>query len=129
MRTAIVAGLALAMAAACGTVAARPAHHVAAGGATVLHIASHLAEPAHVTVDGKPITVPGYGSTVTPLAAGHHLLKVTSEHGVSYQEAVDVKAGDLMTWHGKGYWCINLLESALQHYSRDECQEDVTDAG
>jgi len=132
MRTSVYSGLILSLAAAAAAVAAKPAHHHTAapsGGATVLHIASHLAEPAHVLVDGKPITAPGYGSTVVPVAAGHHVLKVTSEHGVNYQEAFDLKPGDLMTWQGKGYWCVNLLESSLQHYSREDCQEDVTDAG
>ena len=104
-------------------------HAAAASKANVLHISSHLAESAQVTVDGKPITAPGYGSTTTPIAAGHHVLKVTSAHGVNYQGDLDLKEADLMTWKGKGYWCVNLLESSLEPYSKDECQEDVTDAG
>lgn len=129
MRKSVVSGLILSLAAAAAALAARPAHHASAGGATVLHISSHLAEAAHVVVDGKAITAPGYGSTVIALGAGHHVLKVTSEHDVNYQGALDLKAADLMTWHGKGYWCVNLLESSLEPYSKDECQEDVTDAG
>jgi hypothetical protein len=105
---------------------ARPA----AAPASVLHISSHLAEDAQVSVDGKPaVTAGGYGSTTTPVAAGHHTLKVSSAEGVSYTGTLDLKPEDLMSWKGKGYWCVNLLESALEPYSKDECQEDVTDAG
>ena len=108
----------------------KPAHRPPAAGAGVLHISSHLAEPASVSVDGaKAVTAPGYGSVVTAVAAGHHTLKVTSAEGVSYSGTLDLSAADLMTWKGKGYWCVNLLESELQPYSKDECQEDVTDAG
>jgi hypothetical protein len=103
--------------------------HAAAAKSNLLHISSHLAEAAQVTVDGKTVTAPGYGSTSTPVAAGHHVLKVISAHGVNYQGALDLKEADLMTWKGKGYWCVNLLESSLQPYSKEECQEDVTDAG
>jgi hypothetical protein len=106
--------------------AAKPA----AAPATVLHISSHLAEGAQVSVDGKPaVTAPGYGSTVVGIAAGHHTLKVSSSDGVAYQGDLDLKPGDVMSWRGKGYWCVNLLENALEPYSKDECQEDVTDAG
>jgi hypothetical protein len=126
----VVVGVIALAALATAAQAAKPARHAAAApAATVLHIASHLAENAHVLVDGKPITAPGYGSTTVPLAAGHHLLKVTSAHGVDYQQAIDLDPAKLMTWKGKGYWCVNLLESSLQTYSKDECQEDVTDAG
>ena len=106
----------------------KPVHKPAT--ATVLHISSHLAENAAVSVDGgKVVTAPGYGSTATSIVAGHHTLKVTSAEGVTYTGTLDLNAADLMTWKGKGYWCVNLLESALQPYSKDECQEDVTDAG
>ncbi len=130
MRRIAMAGMLLGAATIIGGAAlARPARH-AAGAVTVLHISSHLAENAKVTVDnGKPITAPGYGSTVVTLGAGHHVLKVTSAGGSAYQGTLDLKAGDLMTWHGKGYWCVNLLEKSLQPYSNNECQEDVTDAG
>jgi hypothetical protein len=112
-----------------GATLAKPVHH-AAGGATVLHISSHLAENAKVSVDGgKAVTAPGYGATVVTLGAGHHVLKVISAEGATYQGILELKPGDLMTWHGKGYWCVNLLETSLQPYSKDECQEDVTDAG
>lgn len=107
-----------------------PVAGTAANPATVLHISSHLAKSAKVSVDGgKLVTAPGYGSTIVALGAGRHLLKVTSANGKSYQGTLDLKAADLMTWHGKGYWCVNLLESSLEPYSKDECQEDVTDAG
>lgn len=129
MRTSVVSGLILSLAAAAAALAARPAHHAAAAGATVLHISSHLAEAAQVTLDGKTITAPGYGSTTAAVAAGHHVVKVKSANGVDYQAAFDLKPADLMTWKGRGYWCVNLLESSLEHYSKDECQEDVTDAG
>jgi len=132
MRKSIFSGLILSLAVAAAALAAKPAHHGGAGGAapsTVLHISSHLAEPAHVTVDGKAITAPGYGSTTIALGAGHHVVKVAADSGVNYQEAFELKAGDLMTWRGKGYWCVNLLESSLEHYSKADCQEDVTDAG
>lgn len=128
MRRSVVSGLILSLAAAAAALAARPSHH-AGGGAAVLHISSHLAEAAQVTLDGKAITAPGYGSTTAPVAAGHHVMKVKSVNGVDYQAAIDLKLADLMTWKGKGYWCVNLLESSLQSYSSDECQEDVTDAG
>ncbi|HWA64206.1 MAG TPA: hypothetical protein VG939_22750 [Caulobacteraceae bacterium] len=98
--------------------------------ANVLHISSHLAEPAQVSVDGaKAVTAPGYGSTTVSVAAGHHELRVISGEGVSYVASVDLAAGDLMTWKGKSYWCVNLLETSVERYSKEECQEDVTDAG
>lgn len=129
MKASVVSGLILSLAAAAAALAAKPSHHAASGGATVLHISSHLAETAQVTLDGKAINAPGYGSTTTPVAAGRHVVKVKSANGVDYQAAFDLKPADLMTWKGKGYWCVNLLESSLEHYSKDECQEDVTDAG
>ncbi|HEX7758692.1 MAG TPA: hypothetical protein VF459_04270 [Caulobacteraceae bacterium] len=132
MRRIGIAGLLLGTAALIGGAAlARPAHHPAGpAAATALHISSHLAEAAKVAVDGgKAVTAPGYGSTVVTLGAGHHVLKVTSAEGATYQGTLDLKPGDLMTWHGKGYWCVNLLETSLEPYSKDECQEDVTDAG
>ena len=131
-RLGLVAGFGLGAAALlCGAALAKTGRHAAsAGGATVLHISSHLAESASVVVDGAtPLTAPGYGSTVVALSAGHHVLKVTSHEGAAYQGTLDLKAADLMAWRGKGYWCVNLLEAALEPYSKDECQEDVTDAG
>ena len=127
-----VAGVGLGAAALLGgaALAKTGRHGASAGGATVLHISSHLAESASVVVDGaKPVTAPGYGSTAVTLAAGHHVLKVTSHEGATYQGTLDLKAVNLMAWRGKGYWCVNLLEATLEPYSKDECQEDVTDAG
>ena len=136
MRTLTILGLAAALAAlAVGTADAKAARRrapakPAAAPATVLHISSHLAEPAQVSVDGKPnVTAPGYGSTVVAIAAGHHTLKVSSKEGVAYQGTLDLDPAAVMSWHGKGYWCVNLLETALEPYSQEECQEDVTDAG
>jgi hypothetical protein len=97
---------------------------------TVLHVASHLPRNAKVWLDGgKAAVAPGYGSTILPVGAGHHLLKVTTAAGVTYQTPLDLKREALMTWHGRGYWCVNLLERSLQTYSTEDCEEDVTDAG
>lgn len=96
----------------------------------VLHISSHLAKAARVSVDGRPaVTAPGYGSVETPAAAGPHKLKVTAPGGVAYTGALTLKPGTLMHWHGRDYWCVNLLKDQLEPYSHDECQEEVTDAG
>jgi hypothetical protein len=35
----------------------------------------------------------------------------------------------MMTWNGRGYRCVNLLERSLEVYSAEDCQEEVTDAG
>jgi hypothetical protein len=106
------------------------AQAVAAGTPTVLHISSHLPKAAEVSLDGKPaVRAPGYGSTTVPTAAGHHLLKVVTAAGVTYQSALELKPGALMTWKGRGYWCVNLLERSLEVYSTEDCEEDVTDAG
>jgi len=107
-----------------------PAAGQAAGGGTVLHISSHLPTPAKVSIDGRPaVTAPGEGSVVAPIAAGDHVLKVTSAGGVSYEGRLTLRAAQLMRWHGRGYWCVNLLNNQLEPYSREECEEDVTDAG
>ncbi|MBV9993692.1 MAG: hypothetical protein JO127_00635 [Caulobacteraceae bacterium] len=99
-------------------------------GTTVLHVSSHLARNARVWLDGgKPVAAPGYGSTTLPAKAGHHLLKVTTAAGVTYQAPLDLKPEALMTWRGRGYWCVNLLERSLETYSTEDCEEDVTDAG
>ena len=102
----------------------------AAPRATVLHVSSHLEKNARISLDGgRAATAPGYGSTSLATVSGHHVLKVTTAAGVTYSADLDLKAADLMSWHGRGYWCVNLLERSLETYSKDECQEDVTDAG
>jgi len=96
----------------------------------VLHISSHLEHDAQASLDGAPAVVaPGYGSTNVPATAGHHVLKVTTAAGVSYQTQLDLKPATLMRWHGKGYWCVNLLDRSLDVYSKADCREEVTDAG
>ena len=110
--------------------AALAAQAVAAAVPTVLHISSHLPKTAHVSLDGKPaIAAPGQGSTNTPVAPGHHVLKVVTAAGATYQAALDLKPAALMTWKGRGYWCVNLLEHSLEVYSTEDCEEEVTDAG
>jgi hypothetical protein len=102
----------------------------AAGGTTVLHIASHLPKAAKASLDGgKAVTVPGDGSTVVPVTAGSHALKVTTSTGVTYQTALDLKPAALMKWKGRGYWCVNLLKHSVDVYSAENCEEDVEDAG
>lgn len=102
----------------------------AGGGATVLHISSHLPKAAKASLDGsKAVTAPGYGSTVVAVTAGSHVLKVTTSTGATYQTTLDLKRDALMKWKGRGYWCVNLLEHSLQVYSTEDCEEDVTDAG
>jgi hypothetical protein len=111
----------------CGAMAAQA---VAAATPTVLHISSHLPKAAKVSLDGKPaIAAPGYGSTNTPATAGPHTLKIVTATGVAYQAPLDLKPAQLMTWKGRGYWCVNLLEHAFEVYSAEDCQEEVTDAG
>ena len=101
-----------------------------AGTPTLLHISSHLPKAAKASLDGgKPVTAPGYGSTVVAVAAGSHVLKVTTAAGATYQTTLDLKPAALMRWKGKGYWCVNLLEGSAEVYSTEDCQEDVTDAG
>jgi hypothetical protein len=96
----------------------------------LLHISSHLAKAARVSVDGRAaVTAPGYGSVNTPVAAGKHSLKVTAPGGVSYTGALTLAPSSLLHWHGHDYWCVNLLKDQLEPYSHDECQEEVTDAG
>ena len=113
--------------AACAGLAAQA---VAARLPTVLHISSHLPKAARASLDGKPaVRAPGYGSTTVAVAAGHHVLKVVTASGAAYQAALDLKPEALMTWRGKGYWCVNLLERSLEVYSTENCEEDVTDAG
>ena len=102
----------------------------AAGGTTVLHIASHLPKAAKASLDGgKAVTVPGDGSAVVPVSAGSHVLKVTTSTGVTYQTTLNLKPAALMKWKAKGYWCVNLLEHSLDVYSAEDCEEDVEDAG
>jgi hypothetical protein len=99
-------------------------------GGPVLHISSHLDHAAKVSVDGRPAVVaPGDGSVETPIAAGDHVLSVTAPGGVAYRGHLHLTAPILMHWHGRAYWCVNLLKNALEPYSKDECQEEVTDAG
>ncbi|MFI4976893.1 MAG: hypothetical protein ACHP84_20355 [Caulobacterales bacterium] len=120
VRGALLAAVALLLASAA---AARPAPP------TVLHISSHLPSAAQVSIDGRaPVTAPGYGSVVAPITAGAHMLKISAP-GVSYQEGLKLDPANLMRWHGRAYWCVNLLESQLEPYSRSDCREDVTDAG
>jgi hypothetical protein len=103
---------------------------VAATAPTLLHISSHLPKAAKASLDGgKPVTAPGYGSTVVALTAGSHTLKVTTSTGATYQTTLILKPVALMTWKGRGYWCVNLLEHSLQVYSTEDCEEDVSDAG
>jgi hypothetical protein len=97
---------------------------------TVLHIASHLTKPGKASLDGgKAVIVPVDGSTLVAATAGSHVLKVTTATGVTYQQTLDLKTAKLLHWKGKGYWCVNLLESSLEVYSTEDCQEDVEDAG
>jgi hypothetical protein len=97
---------------------------------TVLHISSHLPKAAKASLDGRPvISAPGYGSTNIPATAGRHVLKIVTAAGVTYQTTLDLKPAALMTWKGRGYWCVNLLERSLEVYSTEDCQEEVTDAG
>jgi hypothetical protein len=110
--------------------AALAAHAVAAATPTVLHISSHLPKVAKASLDGKPaIAAPGYGSTNTPAAAGRHVLKIVTAAGATYQAPLELKPAQLMTWKGRGYWCVNLLEHSFEVYSAEDCQEEVTDAG
>jgi hypothetical protein len=96
----------------------------------VLHISSHLARNARVSVDGRPaVTAPGEGEVETPIAAGKHSLKVTAPGGVAYTGSLTVAPGSLLHWHGRSFWCVNLLKDQLEPYTHDECEEEVTDAG
>ena len=103
---------------------------LAAAPRTVLHISSHLPKAAKASLDGgKPVRAPGEGSTNVPAAAGNHTLTITTSTGATYKANLDLKPADLMTWRHKGYWCVNLLETSVETYTHDECQEEVTDAG
>jgi hypothetical protein len=118
----------LALAAAVGLLCASGAE--AAPGRPILHISSHLSQAARVSVDGAaPLSAPGEGSVETPVAAGAHVLKVAGPGDVAYQGALTLDAHQLMRWHGRAYWCVNLLQDRLEPYTRDECQEEVTDGG
>jgi hypothetical protein len=120
MRAWIVSGAALVLA----------ASSLAAAAPTLLHVSSHLPKAAKVSLDGAaPVRAPGYGSTVIPVTAGHHVLKVTTATGVTYQQPLDLTAGQLFKWKGKGYWCVNLMERSFEVYSAENCNEDVADAG
>jgi hypothetical protein len=97
---------------------------------TVLHISSHLPKAAKASLDGKPaISAPGEGSANTSVTAGRHVLKIVTAAGATYTATLDLKPAALMTWKGRGYWCVNLLEHSLEVYSTEDCQEEVTDAG
>ena len=97
---------------------------------TLLHISSHLPKAAKASLDGgKPVTAPGEGSVVVAAGAGSHTLSVTTSTGHTYKSPLDLKPAALMRWKGKGYWCVNLLDSSIEVYSTEDCQEDVTDAG
>jgi hypothetical protein len=110
--------------------AALAAHVDAANIPTVLHVSSHLPKAAKASLDGKlAVNAPGYGSTNIPAAAGRHVLKIVTAAGAAYQTTLDLKPAQLMTWEGRGYWCVNLLERSLEVYSAEDCQEEVTDAG
>ena len=117
-------GLALVLGLACAAAWAAPATP------TVLHISSHLPKAAKVSLDGKPaISAPGYGSTNVPATAGRHVLRVTTPAGAAYAKTLDLQPQNLMTWKGRGYWCVNLLDHDLEVYSTENCEEEVTDAG
>jgi hypothetical protein len=97
---------------------------------TLLHIASHLPKAAKASLDGgKAVVVRGEGSVVVAASAGSHTLSVTTATGHTYKSPLDLKPAALMRWKGKGYWCVNLLESSVEVYSTEDCEEDVTDAG
>jgi hypothetical protein len=97
---------------------------------TVLHISSHLDKTARASLDGAPaVAAPGDGSVNVPTIAGHHVLKVTTSTGVVYSTPLNLAPATLMHWKGTGYWCVNLLDNSLEVYSKDDCQEEVTDAG
>jgi hypothetical protein len=108
-----------------------PARQATAGPAgPVLHVSSHLAAASRVALDGRAaVTAPGYGSVETPAAPGRHRLTVSGPGGVGYSGVLVLAPGALMRWHGRAYWCVNLLKDRLEPYSRDECREEVTDAG
>jgi hypothetical protein len=103
---------------------------VAAGAPTVLHISSHLEKIAKASLDGKPaVSVEGAGSTNVAAAVGHHVLKIVTATGATYSTPLDLKPATLMRWRGKDYWCVNLLDHSMDIYSKDECEEEVTDGG
>jgi len=110
--------------------AAAATQALAAGVPTVLHVSSHLPKAAKASLDGMPaVNAPGYGSTNIAATSGQHVLKIVTAAGVTYQATLDLKAAQLMTWKGRGYWCVNLLGRSLEVYSAEDCQEEVTDAG
>jgi hypothetical protein len=122
-----MARIALLAMAACAAVSTQAP---AASVPTVLHISSHLPKAARASLDGRAaVRAPGYGSTNVAVAAGHHVLKIITATGATYQAALDLKPAALMTWKGRGYWCVNLLERSVDVYSTENCEEDVTDAG
>ena len=97
---------------------------------TVLHISSHLPKTARASIDGGPAKpAPGYGSVNIPITAGRHIVRVVTAAGASYQLPLDLAPAKLLTWRGRGYWCINLLDHAFEVYSHDDCQEEVTEGG
>ena len=133
MRTMVVIGLAAALAmtgVAQAKTRAKPKPKPAAVATYILHISSHLAENAKVSIDGAaPVTTPGFGSTVAKVTAGRHTLAVTSPHGVNYTGDLNLDPAILFKFEGKSYWCVNLLEKALQPYNQEECGLDVADRG
>jgi hypothetical protein len=103
---------------------------MAAPAGPVLHISSHLAKAARVSLDGRAaVTAPGEGQVETPVVAGRHSLKVNGPDGFTYTGSLTLTPATRMHWHGRDYWCVNLLKDRLEPYSRDECQEEVSDAG
>jgi hypothetical protein len=103
---------------------------VAAAAPTVLHISSHLEKAAKASLDGKPaVSVEGAGSTNVTAGSGRHVLKIVTATGATYSTPLDLKPATLMNWRGKGYWCVNLLDRSMDIYSKDECDEEVTDGG
>ena len=132
MRSIVVIGLAatLAMTGAAQAKSRSKPKPKPAASTYLLHISSHLAENAKVAIDGAaPITAPGYGSTNASVAAGRHTLAVSSKDGVNYRGELNLDPAKLFKFEGKRYWCVNLLEKALEPYSKEECQMDVSDRG
>jgi hypothetical protein len=128
MRGVLILGLTLALAAGADAKTHRPAKPHAP--AYTLHVSSHLAEDAQVTLDaGQPFKTPGYGSADTGATAGPHTLAVTSRDGVNYKGDLILDPAKVAVFQGKTYWCVNLLESELQPYSKDECLMEVSDRG
>ena len=54
-----------------------------------------------------------------PATAGHHVLKIVTSTGATYTTPLDLRSGMVMNWHGKGYWCVNLLDHSMDKYDED----------